>query len=387
MAQAWRFLLGVRTVKRIFGGLGLFLIVVGVGAEEMKSSNPRFLTLAHELIEVEAGGLPVADEVLVLDYLIERAVAKFNGPPVDESEDARARRFFQAVDTALIEANVILPPRGHVELWREALVPRGLSLEEYSQARLQWANLRRQAALDKGYESGARFRFFDCDLASVFYVSVAEKLDLPVFMVEVPGHNFVRWQSAHVYLNWDPNDGVSISDEDYRRRWRVKRNDEVVMGYLQNMSRGQIMSYWWVLCGQDKVRRGDEAGGLVAFRRAYEVLTTNFAAQNELAWALATNVDASARDGREALKLAEDLVVKSRRINWLETLAAAHAEVGNFLQAEAVEQEARQISATSGATSAVLRWYDNLIGIYASGCSYAEAMRTGRIVPADTKSL
>ena len=374
-------------MKRLLTGVGLLSALVVSPAQELKSASKNGPTIAHQLLCLEWAGEPNSDPTQVLDYLVQRAAAKFGDPPAGESEEGRARRFFQSVDTALIEANVIFPPQGHVELLAEALAPRVLSGEQFRQAGQQLANLRRRSQLEAGYKGGAKFRFFDCDLASVLYVAVAEKLGLPVFMVELPGHNFVRWASPHVYLNWDPNDGVSLPDEAYANRWRVTAQDAKVMGYLQNMPKAHLVSYWWVLCGQDKVRRGDGVGAVADFRQACRVDPNSLAAQNELAWALATNADGSVRDGGEALRLAEVLVAKSRRVNWLETLAAAHAEAGNFAQAQAVEEEARRIVASSGNGNASLPWYDACIEIYASGCSYARAVQTCRIKLSDAQGV
>jgi hypothetical protein len=115
------------------------------------------------------------------------------------------------------------------------------------------------------------------------------------------------------------------------------------------------------------------------YRQACRVAPDRLAAQNELAGALATNPDPSVRDGREALKLAESLVAKSRRVNWLETLAAAHAEAGNFPQAEAVESEARRIVEATPTGAAAMPWFESCIAAYSRGVTYAQAVQTGLI--------
>jgi len=64
--------------------------------------------------------------------------------------------------------------------------------------------------------------------------------------------------------------------------------------------------------------------------------------QNELAWMLATSVDATVRDGRSAVEFAEKAVAATQRKNTaiLDTLAAAYAEAGQFERAATVQQEA-----------------------------------------------
>jgi tetratricopeptide (TPR) repeat protein len=61
---------------------------------------------------------------------------------------------------------------------------------------------------------------------------------------------------------------------------------------------------------------------------------------NNLAWVLATARDPRIRDGRRALGHARNAVRSARAPAWLDTLAAALAECGNFDRAVAVEREA-----------------------------------------------
>ncbi len=65
-------------------------------------------------------------------------------------------------------------------------------------------------------------------------------------------------------------------------------------------------------------------------------------AQNSFAWMLATSTNASLRNGRLAVTFAENAVAGTRRSDpsFLDTLAAAHAEAGNFEKAVAIQNEA-----------------------------------------------
>ena len=66
------------------------------------------------------------------------------------------------------------------------------------------------------------------------------------------------------------------------------------------------------------------------------------AAQNDFAWMLATSTDASLRNGLLAVTFAEKAVTATRRsdASFLDTLAAAYAEAGDFEKAVAIQNEA-----------------------------------------------
>ena len=66
---------------------------------------------------------------------------------------------------------------------------------------------------------------------------------------------------------------------------------------------------------------------------------------NNLAWFLATCADSKFRDGPGALRFAEKAVAATDRTNamYLDTLAAAYAETGNFAEAIKIQSEAMSL--------------------------------------------
>ncbi len=101
-------------------------------------------------------------------------------------------------------------------------------------------------------------------------------------------------------------------------------------------------------------------------RAALTLAPEHLEARNNLAWLLATCPDERLRNGAEAVRLAEELqrlAARARRIarkddaaqqvskldvEYLDTLAAAYAEVNRFADASATVQRARALAADAG---------------------------------------
>ncbi len=80
----------------------------------------------------------------------------------------------------------------------------------------------------------------------------------------------------------------------------------------------------------------------VRARQYYEIATAggDLTARNNLAWLLATNTNAGLRNGQRAVALAQPLAVLYGAWGYLDTLAAAQAEAGEFAAAARSERKA-----------------------------------------------
>ena len=106
----------------------------------------------------------------------------------------------------------------------------------------------------------------------------------------------------------------------------------------------------WASLGETRRLQGDLEGAVTAFRTAVDGDPQAWNAVQRLAWIYATNE--RLRDGRRALLLADSLNEATGFQNplYLETLAAAHAALGNF--ADALRRQDQALTRIPPASSA-----------------------------------
>jgi tetratricopeptide (TPR) repeat protein len=116
------------------------------------------------------------------------------------------------------------------------------------------------------------------------------------------------------------------------------------------------------------LKNGQVSDGLAHFRRALEIAPASDVALNAYAWVLATNPDAAARNGLEAVKLAEKAsqLTGGKNPEVLRTLAASYAEAGRFPEAMETAQRALRLTTDLPLTQALTEE----IQIYRSGRAY-----------------
>jgi len=106
----------------------------------------------------------------------------------------------------------------------------------------------------------------------------------------------------------------------------------------------------WRNLGEAYGAKGDLASAARAFVQAARRLPDDVFVLNRAGWLLATAPDAGIRNGAEALSFAERAVDLTRRrdVTSLDTLAAAHAELGHFDRAAAAAAEALALARDTG---------------------------------------
>lgn len=197
-------------------------------------------TIGHIELDLEAQtvGVHVNSEIF-LDYILikaERDIDTTQAPVV----------VLQSIDSLVKDLNFEIPPSGEVQLFGEAL---------------------------KAGDAGIRLR--DCDIGSYIYLSIAERLSLPIVGVLAPQHVFVRWvHEDGSYFNWETVTAQPHTDADYVKRFNLKESEVKSGAYLKSMSKREMVGVCMIPIGARLMDTGRNAEALRAFTKAAEYAPT-----------------------------------------------------------------------------------------------------------------
>ncbi|NKB48088.1 MAG: tetratricopeptide repeat protein [Alphaproteobacteria bacterium] len=112
--------------------------------------------------------------------------------------------------------------------------------------------------------------------------------------------------------------------------------------------------------------KGDFDQAIADYERALQLNPNLSSALNSLAWDLATMPAADRRNGRRAVELAERATkTNTREPGFLDTLAAAYAEVGRFSDAVRTQENSIEIlKQTTGMPKAVIDDFESRLRLY-----------------------
>ncbi len=154
---------------------------------------------------------------------------------------------------------------------------------------------------------------------------------------------------------------------------RQNKRDEAVEHFIAAMQLNPDMPEAHYELSNLLAAKHDYDGALSHLKTAIQLRPDWPIALNSLAWMLATQPNANFRDGREAVRLAEQAVAltKNRDAGFLDTLAAAYAEAGRFPDAVRTAESALQIASSSGQTNLATDIKAHL-QLYQTGSAYRE---------------
>ncbi len=123
---------------------------------------------------------------------------------------------------------------------------------------------------------------------------------------------------------------------------KLGRADAAIRRYARAIRTGPVPPQVHLRLARVLLIRGEAEEAVAAYRRGMRSAPPGGGLARELAWVLATHVDADVRDGREAVRIGEQLRRGSDQEDpaVLEILAAGYAEMGEFEQAVRWEKRA-----------------------------------------------
>jgi tetratricopeptide (TPR) repeat protein len=141
------------------------------------------------------------------------------------------------------------------------------------------------------------------------------------------------------------------------------RTDEAIAQWQKALATQPNDAGFHTALGTAFLKKGLQKDAIAEYEHATRIFPRDFVARNNLAWLLATSSDASIRDGKRAIEVAEQTVQLSsgKDANYLRTLAAVYSEVGRFSEAIAVAQQAAAIATMQGKTEVANRLKKDLV--------------------------
>ncbi len=121
-----------------------------------------------------------------------------------------------------------------------------------------------------------------CLSLSVLYLSIAERLDVPVHGVVVPGHFFVRYDDGRRQFNIETTGGGGTApDEQYIEEFNVPRNRSDSI-YMKNLNKIQTLGCFFNNLGNSYSEIGNMESAQLALERAIEINPTLSEARGNL---------------------------------------------------------------------------------------------------------
>jgi len=109
-----------------------------------------------------------------------------------------------------------------------------------------------------------------CLSLSILYLSLGERLGLPLYGVVVPGHFFVRYDGGQVSFNIETtNKGGYADDEHYINKFKVPQDNDSI--YMVNLNKIQTLGCFFNNLGNSYSEVGDTEQALLALERAVEI--------------------------------------------------------------------------------------------------------------------
>jgi len=190
-------------------------------------------------------------------------------------------------------------------------------------------------------------KLIDCDLYCFIYLGIAEMNNLPLSMVELPQHNFIRWYFPDGrFINWEAIEGKYHSADSTLSCYGYL-NDINRQYYLRPWPSTEVLSYYYTLRGSifdynnlylnpKKAKRDYEKAIRISSNRAVTF--------NNLAWLYVVNPSFDNEFNLQKLLAMMDTAInRLNDRNYYDTKAGLYAQAGNFKSAIACLEQGIEV--------------------------------------------
>jgi hypothetical protein len=303
----------------------------------------KYNTIAHHFLDSEAGAGDVTPQMYaVLDDLIAEASQRLTPIPANASPAQQrlfAQNALQTIDCILLRHGFVYPGRGLVALLSDGLGPTLYDIPLELDLLKNHEHNRRRARFISG---PGPYYVVDCDTASYIYLAIGEVMKYPIHLIEIPGHNFVRWElDANNYFDFETMDGIATDDQHYIEGWGIPAAFAHRGGVLASMSAQEADAYHDATVAISWSWRRNVPKMIEFYLSSIRKHPTRDFAFNNLAWLYAASPVAGTRNGDEAVRNALQATTLFPSGDDLDTLGCAYAQAGQFDRAIDAEIKAR----------------------------------------------
>lgn len=218
-----------------FGDLTAFLALIALASPvyaEVQVYQPKYQTIAHEILKLESGIEGTPPNYALLDTIIDEVKDQITAYPPYSKEEAAT--ILQQIAGVLNKKNIQV---GDAILLTETCTPQN---------------------------EGNKEKFIaDCDTLSFLYLGIAEALKLPLRLVSLPDHTFIRWHFPDgTALNWETTTASVWRDSAYRSWYNSTHSDPLPPEQeLRSLERAEIFAIVHYNLGNAFTQKGryDEA--------------------------------------------------------------------------------------------------------------------------------
>jgi len=188
------------------------------------------------------------------------------------NDNVLGRRYVSVIDDMAYEIRERLKAKGLKANHRAIPVINGYLFDELDFEVVKEASEPRDLFLHSVLDNKRGY----CLSLSILYLSLAERLGIPLYGVVVPGHFFVRYDDGRVRFNIETTSGGgSASDEHYINKFNVPQRllveDKSRGIYMRNLDKMQTLGCFFNNLGNSYMDVGNIEQALVALERAVEI--------------------------------------------------------------------------------------------------------------------